>query len=92
MGAAVRRIGGIERNHRFAEQCGKTCDAFGTAGRTLVVIGFAAGDGFGIRTACGVTALRALRLGQQIFNAIREYLYVCHGHDGGLALLPHSLN
>ena len=76
---------------RFAEQCGKTRDAFGTARRALVVIGFAVCDGLGVGTACGVTALRALRLGQQIFNAIREYLYVCHGHDVGVWLAAAQL-
>ena len=84
-------IGGIERNHRFAEQRSEACDTFGAAWRALVVIGFAVCDGLGIRTACGITALRALRLGQQIFNAIREYLYVCHGHDVGVWLAAAQL-
>ena len=84
-------VGGIQRNHRFAEQRGKACDAFGTAGRTLVVIGFAFRDGFGIRAACGIAALGALRLWQQIFDAICQRFDVCHGHDVGACLAAAQL-
>jgi hypothetical protein len=77
-------IGGIERDDRFAEQCGETRDALGATGWTLVITGVTVRDGFGIGTACGVTALRALRLGQQIFDAIRKYFDVCHGYGVGV--------
>jgi hypothetical protein len=80
---AFDAIGGIERNHRFAEQGGEARDALFAARRALVVIGFAACDGLGIRTARRISALGALRLGKQIFNAICECFDLCHGHDVG---------
>ncbi len=76
-----------QRDHRLAEQIGEPLDAFVAAGRALVVVGAAVGDCLGIRTAAIEAALRALCLGQQIFDAIREFSGVGHG-DGGAGRAP----
>ncbi|CAM2192185.1 conserved protein of unknown function [Paraburkholderia kururiensis] len=74
-------VDGIERDDRLAEQAGKARHAFGAAGRALVVVRGAGGDGFGVGPAAVVAALGALRLGEQIFDAICECLRIGHGHD-----------
>jgi hypothetical protein len=56
----------------LAKQAGKAGDAFGAAGRALVVTRAAFGDRFGVRTAACIPALGALSLRQQIFNAIGQ--------------------
>ncbi|AJK47331.1 hypothetical protein BGL_1c28530 [Burkholderia plantarii] len=68
-----------ERDHGLAEQRGEAFDALMAAGRALVVAGAAGGDRLGIRATAVVAALRALRLRQQIFDAIREFSGVGHG-------------
>ena len=52
----------VEGYDRFVQCCGQTRDTLRTAGRALVVTRLAAGHGFGIGTAGGIAAFRALRL------------------------------
>ncbi|CAG9242316.1 hypothetical protein BDI4_1170009 [Burkholderia diffusa] len=75
-------VDGVQRDHRLAEQAREARDAFGAAGRALVVVRVAGGDRVGVRTAAVIAALRALRLGKQIFDAIREGLGIGHGDNG----------
>ncbi len=63
---------------------GEPRDAFDPAGRALVVACIACRDGFGVGAARGIAALGALRLGQQIFDAVCERLRSGCGHVHGL--------
>jgi hypothetical protein len=74
----------IESNDRPTEQARKPCHAFLAAWRALVVVRFPGRDGFGIGPACGVAAFRALRLGQQVFDLIREGFGGNCSHSHGL--------
>ncbi|CAN0646330.1 hypothetical protein BCEP27_70117 [Burkholderia cepacia] len=75
-------VHGVQRNHGLAEQAREARDTFGAAGRALVVVRVAGGDRLGVRPAAVIAALRALRLGKQIFDAIRECFGVGHGDNG----------
>ena len=64
----------IEWNDGFAQQCGDTRYALGTARRALVIACAAGSDRFCIGATSGIAALGALRLRQQIFDTIGECL------------------
>jgi hypothetical protein len=84
----ARMLGAVHRiqwNHRLAEQARQARDAPGAARRALVVVRVAGGDRFRVWAAAVIAALRALRLGEQIFEAIREGLGIGHGDNGAAA-------
>lgn len=63
---------GVQRLVFAAQQRGERADAGFAAGRALVNVGFADGDGFGVGAAAGVVALAALGLRQQGVDAVGE--------------------
>src|SRR5690625_279300 len=63
---------GVERFGWASEQGSQLIDAGLAAGRTLVDVGAAGGDGFGIGTTAVVTALLALRLRQHGVDAVSQ--------------------
>lgn len=71
---ALDAMRGIERDLRLAKQRRETRDAFLSARRALVVARLACRDGVGIRAAGRIAALGALRLRQQVFDALGERL------------------
>nr|GEU28069.1 hypothetical protein [Tanacetum cinerariifolium] len=74
----LQAVDGIERDDPAAGNGGEPHDAFGAARRALVDVGRAAGNGFGIRAAAVIAALGALRLRQDVFDAVGE------AGDGGV--------
>ncbi len=67
---ALDAVRGIQRQRCSIEQLREGFDAVRTARRTLIDVGFARRDRFGVRAATFVAALRALRLRQKSVDSI----------------------
>jgi hypothetical protein len=63
---------GVQRQWCLACECGQPFDARLSTGRALVVLRFAIGHRLGIGATGGITAFRALRLWQQVVEAVSE--------------------
>jgi hypothetical protein len=66
----LQAVDGIERNDFAAGDRRQPRDAFGAARRALVDVGRAGGDRFRVGAAAVIAALGALRLRQDVFDAI----------------------